>query len=137
MILELLLTLVVAQPEASAVVQLTQIEQRLGSTWKQGDCTAWGAMIAPEWSVIHITGETITRAEALEMCKAPPTPIEAFAIDDLSVRVFGNAAVVTGRTTVTTGGTSPVTVKLRFTDVFILRSGRWLVVASHATGLGS
>ena len=138
MILELLLAVVVAQANASTdIAELTQIEQRLGSTWKQGDCTGWGAMIAPEWSVIHVTGETLTRAQALEMCRKPPVPIESFTIDDVSVRVFGDAAVVTGRTTVAAGGASPVTVKLRFTDVFIRRSGRWLVVASHATALGS
>jgi hypothetical protein len=49
--------------------------------------------------------------------------------------VFGDAAVVTGRTTVTTGGATPATVRLRFTDVFSRRSGTWLVVASHATQL--
>ena len=91
MILELLLALVIAQPNTPAVVQeLTQIEQRLGSTWKQGDCAGWGAMIAPEWSVIHITGETLTKAQVLEMCRKPPVPIEAFTIDDVSVRVFGS-----------------------------------------------
>lgn len=138
MILELLFMLDIAQPKASAVVQeLTQIEQRLASTWKQGDCAAWGAMVAPEWSVIHVTGEILTRAQVLEMCRKPPVPLEAFTIDDVNVRVFGDAAVVTGRTTVTAGGATPVTVKLRFTDVFIRRSGRWLAVASHATALDS
>ena len=138
MILDLLLALVVVQPNTSAAVaELTQIEQRLGSTWKQGDCAGWSAMIAPEWSVIHVTGEILTRAQVLEMCRKPPVPIEAFTIDDVSVRVFGDAAVVTGRTTVAAGGASPVTVKLRFTDVFIRRSGRWLAVASQATTVGS
>ena len=138
MILELLLALAVTQPNASgAVAELTQIEQRLASTWKQGDCAGWSAMIAPEWSVIHVTGETLTRAQVLEMCRKPPVPIEAFTIDDVNVRVFGDAAVVTGRTTVAAGGASPVTVKLRFTDVFIRRSGRWLAVASQATTIGS
>jgi ketosteroid isomerase-like protein len=138
MILELLIPLVVAQPNTSASVEeLKQIEQRLASTWKQGDCAAWSAMIAPEWSVIHVTGETLTRAQVIEMCRKPSVPIEALTIDDVSVRVFGDAAVVTGRTTVAAGGASPVTVTLRFTDVFIRRSGRWLAVASHATAVGS
>lgn len=109
MILELLLTLAIAQPNSSdAVRELTQIEQRIGSTWKQGDCAGWGAMMAPEWSVIHVTEETLTRAQVFEMCRKPPVPIEAFTIDDVSVRVFGDAAVVTGRTTVTVGGASPI-----------------------------
>ena len=87
--------------------------------------------------MIHITGARITRAEALRMCQAPRPPIEMLKVDDLSVRTFGEAAVVTGRTTMTTGGTNPGTVTLRFTDVFIRRAGRWQVVASHATEIGS
>lgn len=137
MTLTLLLTLAIAQPDAStAVRELNQIVQRLGSTWKQGDCDGWGAMIASEWSVIHITGDIITKVQALEMCRKPPMQIDAFMVDEVSVRVFGDTAVVTGRTTVTAGA-SPVTVKLRFTDVFIRRSGSWQAVASQATTLGS
>ena len=136
MILELLLTVFVSQPNVAAIQELTQIEQRLASTWKAGDCAGWGAMIAPEWSVTHVTGGIMTRARVFEMCGKPAAPIESLVIDDVSVRVFGDAAVVTGRTTVTVGGPAPATVKLRFTDVFILRSGRWLAVASHATTLG-
>ncbi len=70
------------------------------------------------------------------MCKAPRSPIETLKVDDLSVRAFGDAAVVTGRTTVTTGGADP-TLTLRFTDVFVRRAGRWQVVASQATRIGS
>ena len=138
MILELALVLALSQGgQPSAVTQeLERIEQQLAATWKKGDCTAWGSMLAPEWSVIHITGAVITKAEALQMCKAPRAPIETLKVDDLSVRVFGDAAVVTGRTTATTGGAKPATLTLRFTDVFIRRAGRWQVVASHATRLG-
>jgi ketosteroid isomerase-like protein len=69
------------------------------------------------------------------MCRARQPSIESSTIDELSVRSFGDAAVVTGRTIATTGGASPETVRLRFTDVFIRRAGRWQVVASHATGI--
>ena len=63
--------------------------------------------------------------------------MERLDIDDIAVRAFGDTAVVTGRTTAATGGPSPVSVTLRFTDVFIRRAGRWQAVASHATRLGS
>jgi ketosteroid isomerase-like protein len=140
MILGLALVLIpLSQPGNSAATarDLERIEQQLAATWKAGDCSAWGAMLAPEWSVIHITGAIITKAEALQMCKAPREPGEDHRVDDLSVRTFGDAAVVTGRTTVSTGGANPSTLTLRFTDVFVRRSGRWLAVASHATRLGS
>ena len=47
------------------------------------------------------------------------SPIETLQVGDLSVRAFEGAAVVTGRTTITTGGGKAETVTLRFTDVFI------------------
>jgi ketosteroid isomerase-like protein len=139
MILGLAILLVLAQQDSPAATarDLERIEQQLAATWKAGDCFAWGAMLAPEWSVIHITGNVITRAQALDMCKTPREPNEDHRVDELSVRAFGDAAVVTGRTTVTTGGANPSTLTLRFTDVFVRRAGRWQVVASHATRLGS
>jgi ketosteroid isomerase-like protein len=124
------------QSDSAVVRELEKIEQQLAATYQAGDCAAWGAMLAPEWSVTHITAQVITKAQALEMCAAAKGQIADAAIDDISVRVFGDAAVATGRTTATTSGTSPLTVTLRFTDVFIRRSDRWLVVASHATRIG-
>lgn len=111
---------------------LTEFEHRLAATWKAGDCDAWGAMLSAEWSVIHVTGKVMTKAEALTLCRSSRPPIEANTVDELSVRSFGDAAVVTGRTTYTAAG---VTTRLRFTDVFIRAAGRWQVVASHATKL--
>ena len=135
MLIELVAALALGQTAGSpAVVQdLERIEQQLAVTWKKADCSAWGAMLAPEWSVIHVTGAVITKAEALRMCQAPRPPIELLRVDDLSVRAFEGAAVVTGRTTMTTGGANAGTITLRFTDVFIRRDGRWQAVASHAT----
>jgi hypothetical protein len=122
------------QPSSAATVrELERIEQQLGSTYTAGDCAGWAALLADEWSVIHIAGSIITKAEAVAMCKKPPVPISNYKIDDLSVRVYGTSAVVTGRTSVAYGGTTPGALVLRFTDVFIRRNGRWLVVASHAT----
>ncbi len=94
MIVEMVLALAVSQgANASVARELERIGQRLAATWQKGDCSAWGAMLAPEWSVIHVTGDVITRAEALEMCTAPRTSIETFKVDDLSVRVLTGQVV--------------------------------------------
>ncbi len=139
MILELAFALTLAQTTAATDTtrELEQIEQNLAATWKRGDCVGWAALIAPEWSVIHITGDVMTRADALKMCEVRNAPIEAATIDQVSVREYGDTAVVTGRTTMTVGGAQPLTVRLRFTDVFVRRAGRWQAVASQATRLGS
>ena len=125
------LALMSGQPaDAATTRELTEIEARLATTYKSGDCDGWGALLAPEWSVIHITGAEITKAEAVQTCKAAATRIDSLSSDNLVVRAFGDAAVVTGRTTASAGGQ---TVTLRFTDVFVRRNGRWQAVASQAT----
>ena len=135
------LALVLAQAAATRAPDVTrelaQFEQQLATTFKKGECSAWADMLAPDWSVVHITGEIVTKAQALQMCKTTAVSIETFEIDDIAVRDFGDAAVVTGRTRIGTGGPTPGQVALRFTDVFIRLKGRWQVVASHATRLGS
>ena len=118
-------------PDAAATTrELTDIVARLGAAYKSGDCDGWGALLAPDWSVTHISGQVIAREEAMRSCKMPEVKIDTMASDDLSVRAYGDAAVVTGRTTASAGGQ---TVVLRFTDVFVRRDGKWLAVASQAT----
>lgn len=90
-------------------------------------------MLAPEWSVIHITGDIITKAQAVRMCLDPAVSFTSMDIDQLSIRSYGDAAIATGRTTATTSGDAAQTVRLRFTDVFVRRNGRWEIVASQAT----
>jgi hypothetical protein len=115
---------------AATTRELTDFEARLAATYKAGDCDGWGALLAPDWSVIHISGNVITRAEAIRSCKAPEAPIDSLVHEVLSVRAYGDAAVVTGRTTAKAGAQ---TVVLRFTDFFVRRERKWLVVASQAT----
>jgi hypothetical protein len=122
-------------PADTVAKELEQIEQRLATTWKNGDCDGWSALVGKEWSVIHIDGSVITKADVLKSCKAPETKIETFTIDEIKVRPLGDTAVVTGRTLVTTSGPHPATVRLRFTDVFVRRAGAWQVVASQATAI--
>src|SRR5205814_579017 len=95
------------------------------------DCAKWGALLADDWSVTHIDAKTITKDQALDMCRTGPTV--ASRVDRLAVRLYGDTAIVTGRTTATVAGAAAQSVSLRFTDVFVRRSGRWIVVASHAT----
>ena len=53
----------------------------------------------------------------------------------MKVRVFGNAAVVTGRTTIKGGKYKgkDISGQYRFTDTWVKRNGHWLCVASANT----
>lgn len=55
---------------------------------------------------------------------------------DLKVTVFGHTAIATGAFTgkVTNAG-KPVDVRVRFTDTWVMASGKWLCVATHVSPL--
>jgi ketosteroid isomerase-like protein len=122
-----------ATVDAAVVRELEAIEGRLAETWKNRDCAGWASLLADDWTVTHIDARTLTKAEALEMCRTGPSV--SSTVDQLAVRSYGETAIVTGRTKATVSGTQEA-VTLRFTDVFVRRGGRWVVVASHATRVG-
>lgn len=120
------------------VEHLRDIEHRLAVAWVEGDRLFIEKVLADDWSVIDLTGRILTRADVLEDAFATKDrKIVSMHIDDLSVRLFGEWAIVTGRTHATgeyQGAAAEVT--LRFTDVFANRGGNWQVVASQATVIG-
>lgn len=121
----------VQQAPPAIVRELEAIEQQLASRYGSHDCEGWGALLGDEWTVTHITGEVIAKVQAIDMCKAAPRITSTY--DQLSYRAYGDMAIVSGRTTARAETEPPITVVLRFTDVFVKRDGKWLVVASHAT----
>lgn len=120
-----------ATPDPAVTRELEAIEQQLAATWKAHDCAGWGALLADDWTVTHIDAQIIAKQQALEMCRTAPTV--SAVVDQLAIRPYGDTAIVTGRTTATVAGAEPITVRLRFTDVFVRRDGCWYAVASHAT----
>lgn len=114
---------------------LRGIENRLATAWVENDRSFIERVLADEWCVIDLTGRVLKKAEVLEEAfGSKDRKIVSMQIDDLSVRPFGEWAIVTGRTQATgeyQGVAAEVT--LRFTDVFAYRDGNWQAVASQAT----
>jgi hypothetical protein len=118
-------------------VDFAQIEQQLARAWVESDRATIDRIIAADWTTIAITGQLLTRAEVMaDMFRNGRTPIAAMSIDEVRVRPLGDVAIVTGRTTARATG-SQTEIVLRFTDVFTLREGRWLIVASQGTSIAS
>jgi uncharacterized protein (TIGR02246 family) len=117
--------------DARVADDIAAIEQQLARAWVEGDQATIRNLLADDWVTTDITGTVRTRHAVLrDMFADTPRPIAAMTIDDVTVRVFGDVAVVTGRTTASGGGES---VQLRFTDVLARRDGRWVFVASQGT----
>jgi ketosteroid isomerase-like protein len=80
-------------------------------------------------------GAIKTKAQALESARTDKATYQSLELSDLNVRVEGTVAVVTavnhevGRDE----QGKPVDRRVRFTDVFIKRDGRWQVWATQGT----
>lgn len=114
---------------------LAQIQQVLAKAWVSGDRPAIERIIAPEWRSTGPDGRSSDRASVLaDVFEKRVHRIRRVEIDDVRVQVFGDAAVVTGRThgTGDFAGT-PYDVVIRFTDMFVRRANQWQAIASHAS----
>ena len=81
------------------------------------------------------TGGIHTKAEEIESMKTDKSVLQSLELSDLNVRVEGNAAVVTGVNQVKGRDAQgkPFDRRVRFTDTFIKRDGRWQVWATQGT----
>jgi ketosteroid isomerase-like protein len=119
---------------ARDTLELNQIQQRLIRAWVSRDRETINAILADDWAVTDPGGRVLTKAQVMAEFDAGERRLESGAIDEVNVRLFGNVAVVTGRSAAAGSYQgNMVSVKLRFTDVFVKRSGRWYAVASQAT----
>ena len=120
------------QTDAAVKDALVQIEHQWGDALVKGDVTAFGRYIADDWILTWSDGSLVTKPMALADLKEGALKIESLRFDDVSVRVYGDTAIVTGmvieRSKFREKDTSG---KRRFTDVFLKRDGSWQAVASH------
>ena len=111
------------------------LEQRLARAWVERDRVFIENLLAPEWTVTDPSGRVLTRQQVLdETFSSSDRRIDSMTVDDVVVRMLGTTAIATGRTRAAGRYQGqPVTVALRFTDVFHLVDGAWKVVVSHGT----
>ena len=81
------------------------------------------------------SGAIKTKAQALESARTDKATYQSLELSDLNVRVDGNTAVVTGVNHEVGRDEQGKAVdrRVRFTDVFIKRDGRWQVWATQGT----
>lgn len=119
------------------VQELNQIQQQLIKAWVNHERETIERYLADDWAVTDPAGRHLTKAEVLAELDSGERKLVSGTIDDVKVRLYGDTAVVTGRTLAAGSyqGTR-VSVKLRFTDVFVKQNGNWRAVASQATLIG-
>lgn len=94
------------------------------------DFSTLATIYADDFRGIIGNGEIADRAFLFEVFRNDD-PSLTFTTDELTVRQFGDAAIVTGRLTAMKG--EAIAFQQRFSHFFALRSGRWQIVAAEGT----
>lgn len=115
--------------------------QHLETVWNEahehGDSNTLDALWASDLEVAVPKMPVMTKAEVLAFARSGRMKFLRYTTSDIRVRVYGDAAVVTGRlqrTRVLNG--KEVSDDWRFTKTYIRQAQKWLVVAFHASEAG-
>ena len=115
--------------------ELIQLERDWCSSVLKRDVVTFGRILADDYTGVTSRGVVETKADALADLKDQANSIDACVHSNVKVRLYGDAAVVTGLGT-RSGTRSGVAFKDRQTlwiDTFVKKDGRWQCVASQGT----
>jgi ketosteroid isomerase-like protein len=97
---------------------------------QESDVTRFEALLADDFLCTHFDGSFVDRAQFLKQTAAP-SKLSGLQAHDVDVRLFGDFAIVHGRTEYTKPDGFPG--RGRYTDVYARRKGRWQAIAAHVT----
>ena len=111
---------------------------RLEAVWNdahvKGDADALDKLWANDVVITVASMPLMNKADGLAMVRSNRMPFTRYETSELSVKRFGDSALVTGRLLRerTMAGKS-VTDNWRFTKVYVMGQGQWRVAAWHAS----
>jgi ketosteroid isomerase-like protein len=120
---------------AEAQQALLLLEEEIFTAVKKRDTDALERVLTDDF-VYRSPGRQVARDDFLELCAAFPYEIISIQGEDLSVKVYGNIAVVTGlQIAKTAGDEGEEKSAVAFTDVFVKQKGKWMLSLAHAVDL--
>ena len=140
MLLILLSSPAVAQTRdgsSSPEQELVELEREKDKAYERGDQATLNRIFADDYVAIAANGTNTTKKEVLGVFGVRPDIYEIHRSEEISVRIFGETAIVTGRQQrkyykhIKPGGEGV----LRYTNFYVKRQGEWKIVASQFTWL--
>ncbi|HZP25527.1 MAG TPA: nuclear transport factor 2 family protein [Dehalococcoidia bacterium] len=118
--------------------EVRQIESRKFAAMVNREFAELEHILADDLTYTHSIGQLENKAEYLATLRSGNLVYQAIETEELNVRVYGDASVVTGRAKMRVGsGDQSTNLLIRFTDVYVKREGRWQLVAWQATRLAA
>jgi len=115
-----------------------KVEDEFAAAYGRNDAEALDKLWAADYVFVNPAGQVLTKAQRLAMLRSGELKIEAYSRDDESIRIYGDTAVVTYRSTVKAqrNGTD-ISSQRRVITVLVKRDGRWQAVAQQSTTIKS
>ena len=116
--------------------EIRHVEALICKAFEQGDAKTLLTQLDARFTLVSSSGAlTDLAANIAEVTKRDPY-YDEFRNHDQTIRVYGDAAIVNGVTSVRgKSGGDPFSADFEFTDTYIYRNGRWILAASHASRL--
>ena len=125
-----------ASTDDASVVR--HVEEEVAAATERNDVNALAPYLAPDFTFVNPAGLVITKDGFLNNFRSGRLRNTAYKVDEMQVRIYGAAAVVTYRSTVAgTAGLQAVAPQRRRTTMLIKRDERWLIVAQQSTPIMS
>ena len=120
--------------ESGDIAELSKLEQVWNDAYVHGKVEPLEQLLADDLIVTMTDMAVLTKAQSIGLLRSGHLKFPRYETSDIRIRVYGDAAVVTGRLqrTRTVSGKN-VDDDWRFTKVYVRRSGKWQVVAWHAS----
>jgi ketosteroid isomerase-like protein len=116
------------QPKTEAA--LIELEQNWAAALSRKDAAAVGCMVADEFEDADVDGSLHTRSQMLE--HIPHKKPGVNHLSEMHAHVEGNSGFTRGLATLV-DASGKVVARVRFTDIFTYRDGRWQALAGHET----
>ncbi len=124
-----------ASQNSSAEQEIIKLERERLDAYARADREAFDRIVAEGFTMTHSDGSISDKAQERNVLR-PSTaskPLPALAIEEVRVRIYGDAAVITGR--LVEQGERVGRLSLRFTNTYVRRQKRWQIVAGQLTRL--
>ena len=113
---------------------LIEIEQNWAAALSRKDVDAVACMVAEEFEDADVDGSLHSRSQMLE--HIPNRKPGTNHLSEMRAHVEGNSGFTRGLATLV-DASGKVVARVRFTDVFTYREGRWQALAGHESLLGA
>ena len=114
--------------------EVLQAEQAWTTAFLQLDLATIEQLMADDYTIIQPEGAVWDKAKTLASLRSEQRHWDAASSDELSVRLYGETAIVIGRWTAKgVNHGQAFDYQARYQAVWVKRAGRWQIVADQST----